>query len=86
MVFSSTLPDQHFEVGVPVNLALPGTTGGRPPITYTVTPELPPGLSVYDAQILGAPTAASDTQQYTLTARDADGNSATQRIPHYRER
>ena len=81
---ASALPDQTYKERQQVRVQLPAATTGNPPLTYTLTPALPPGLR-YDAatrRIGGAatavPTPASCT--YTHTVTDADGDNATQTV------
>ena len=82
---ASALPDQTYKERQQVRVQLPAATTGNPPLTYTLTPALPPGLR-YDAatrRIGGAatavPTPASCT--YTHTVTDADGDTATLPFP-----
>ena len=59
-------------------LVLPESTGGTAPLTYSVSPALPAGLT-FDATtrtIAGTPQAASETV-YTYTVTDANGASAS---------
>ena len=54
-------------------------SGGTAPLTYSVAPALPAGLSMASAtgQITGTPTAVSFTTIYTVTVTDANGATAT---------
>ena len=57
-----------------VSLTLPAATGGRAPLTYSLSPVLPPGL-MFDAAtrtITGTPQAAG-ASEYTYTVTDATG-------------
>ena len=65
-------------------LALPAASGGNGPLTYALSPVLPEGL-VYtppgDAAagggaLSGTPVAVHGLTRYTLTVRDADGDTA----------
>ena len=61
----NTFDDQTFTVDTAVNITLPEATGGTPPYTYTLTAQVPAGLS-FDAAtrvLSGTPTTAtpSDT-------------------------
>ncbi|MYB70410.1 MAG: T9SS type A sorting domain-containing protein [Gemmatimonadetes bacterium] len=51
---------------------------GTPPFTYSVSPDLPAGLTIDPATgtISGTPTAASEATEYTITITDAAGASA----------
>ena len=74
----STVADQMFEVGTPVNLTLPSATGGTAPYTYTLTP-IPNGLQ-FDATTLelhGTPLTPMNATPVTYTATDAAGTSAS---------
>ena len=68
---------REFVVGQPVDaFALPAGTGGTAPLTYTLSPELPAGLS-FDAAtrtISGTPQAEG-APVYTYTVTDALGAS-----------
>ncbi len=60
-------------------LALPQATGGDGTLTYTLTPELPEGLT-FDAETLivsGIPVKAMDETTYTLIATDGNGDTVT---------
>ena len=80
------VPDSHglteireFVVGQRVEgLTLPAGTGGTAPLTYSLSPALPAGLT-FDAAtrtIAGTPRAASEAV-YTYTVADANGATAT---------
>ena len=70
---------REFVVGQRVEgLTLPEGTGGTAPLTYSLSPVLPAGLT-FDAAtrtIAGTPMAASETV-YTYTVTDANGASAS---------
>lgn len=51
--------------------------GGRSPLTYTVSPDLPEGLKMESGAISGTPTATSSATLYTVTVTDANTASAT---------
>lgn len=63
-------------------LVLPEATGGASPITYSLTPALPTGLSFNAAtrNISGTPMVVTTTTQYAYTATDANGASASQQF------
>ncbi|MCY4121598.1 MAG: hypothetical protein OXG72_11835 [Acidobacteria bacterium] len=69
---------QTYTVGAAIDaLTLPEATGGNPPLTYSLSPEVP-GLSFAAAarRLTGTPTAAgSYAMSYTVT--DADGDLYT---------
>jgi DNA-binding beta-propeller fold protein YncE len=53
-------------------------SGGTAPLTYSVSPTLPAGLSFSSAGVLsGTPTASSAATTYTVTVTDANGATAT---------
>ena len=70
---------REFVVGQYVDgLVLPAGSGGRAPLTYSLSPALPAGLT-FDATtrtISGTPQAASEAV-YTYTVTDANGASAS---------
>ena len=79
----TALADGHirtYEVGTAIEpLVLPEVTGGTPPVTYTLAPALPAGLT-FDAAtrtISGTPLAASPATEYTYTATDGAGASTS---------
>ena len=80
-VFAPTLyPTQGLTVGAAASFTMGTATGGNGALTYTLTPELPAGLS-FDAEtrvVSGTPTEGSPPTLYTLTAKDEDGDTATQ--------
>ena len=55
------------------------TVGGTTPLTYSVSPALPSGLSLNSASgtIIGTPTGTSSAATYTVTVTDANGATAT---------
>ena len=73
-----TIQDQTFTTGEPIAiLTLPAATGGNGPLTYTLTPALPAGLSfsATDRTITGTPTVDAASVDYTYTATDADATN-----------
>jgi hypothetical protein len=54
-------------------------SGGTAPLTYSVSPALPPGLSMASSSgaIIGTPIAVSATTTYSVTVTDANGAAAT---------
>ena len=70
---------REFIVGQRVeDLVLPAASGGTAPLTYSLSPALPAGLT-FDAAtrtIAGTPGAAAETA-YTYTVTDANGASAS---------
>ena len=64
---------QNSEISV---LDLPGADGGNEPYVYSVSPELPTGLSFWagDQTISGTPTVVQERTVYVYRAVDADGD------------
>ena len=63
-------------------LQLPEATDGNEPLTYSLSPALPDGLS-FDAatrQLTGTPTSTQAAATYTYRATDADGDQASRRF------
>ena len=60
-------------------LGLPGATGGNGKLTYTISPELPPGFEFNTSSrtIEGTPLTHGKQQTYTLEAMDEDGDTDT---------
>ena len=54
-------------------------SGGTGPLTYSVSPSLPLGLSVNSVTglVAGTPTVTSATTPYTVTVTDANGATGT---------
>ena len=76
---SDTFADQVYRKDLQVDVTLPEATGGDGDLSYGLEPELPEGLG-FDATTLtisGVPTETMASTLYTLTATDADGDSAT---------
>ena len=74
---SPSVAPQTFTLNTAVDLTLPAATGGNAPLIYTLTPALPPGLTLDPATrvLSGTPTTASVAVMYTYTAADSDGNT-----------
>ncbi len=71
-----TIPARVYTGG---EITLPAATGGNPPVTYSITPRLPLGLSFNGntRKISGTPTRASSAATYMYTATDRNGNTDT---------
>ena len=82
---AARLPAQRLVQGVAMTpLALPAAAGGNPPLAYTLSPALPQGVTytppadaATGGTMAGTPGAVQGPVRYTLTATDADGDSAT---------
>ena len=76
---SDTIADQtYLQNSAITQLDLPQATGGDAPLTYTLTPNLPDGLS-FDATartLTGTPTTAQAATEYTYKVVDNDGDEA----------
>ena len=70
-----TIADQTYTQNDEITkLSLPEATGGEAPLTYSLEPDLPTGLS-FDAtarEITGTPTVAAAKKEYTYTATGAN--------------
>ena len=78
--FPSTGPDLSYRVGRLITPeALPAAVGGDGPLTYALTPSLPRGLgfTARTRTISGVPAAELRQTTFTLTATDADGDTAS---------
>ena len=77
--FTETVSDQLYWVGTAIDgLELPAASGGDGPLTYILLPGLPAGLT-FDATsrvVSGMPSVVMAERVYTLTAMDADGDTA----------
>ena len=77
---SQTVRDQTYTAGQDVGtVQLPAASGGDGRLRYSLSPEMPPGLS-FDTStrtIEGAPEDASSQRQYTYTVTDADNDTAS---------
>ena len=76
---SETISAQTYTVRTAIDaLTLPLATGGNGALTYSLTPDLPEGLSfaATSRQITGTPTAVKEQTTYTYKVVDADDNAA----------
>ena len=75
---------QRYREGTEIDpLVLPAATGGDGPLAYALAPALPEGLgytapadATSGGALAGAPTAPAQAAAWTLTATDADGDTA----------
>ncbi len=77
---STAIPAQSWTEGTAIGtLRLPAATGGNAPLTYSLTPTLPTGLTFNPTArtITGTPTATLGSTTFTYTATDANGDTAT---------
>lgn len=77
---TATIDAQRYRAGSPIaELRLPAARGGDGAIVYALSPALPDGLG-FNAErrvLSGTPTRAAARSQYTYTATDEDGDTAT---------
>ena len=76
---SGPYPQRYRQGRAIESLPLPAASTGNGPLTYTLTPDLPEGLTFNAERLVvsGTPTEARDKAIYTLTATDEDGTEAT---------
>ena len=69
----TAIPNQVWAVGVPVRLDLAAycTDPDGDPLTFSISPPLPPGLALNGSVISGTPTQTFSTAQFVATADDA---------------
>ena len=75
---SALIADRIFALGQDVgSVHLPSALGGDPPLTYSLSPALPAGLSFDSTALLivGTPAEAQASTRFTYTVRDRDGDS-----------
>ncbi len=74
----TSIPDQIWRVDTPVSITLPEATGGNGTLSYTLTPDLPAGVTLDTATrvVSGTPTAVTSAGTYTWRAADSDSNTA----------
>ena len=74
----SLVADQLWTIGTPAGIQLPDDdVGGNAPLTYTLTPALPAGMSRSEFLVSGTPAAALSETEYTWTVTDANGDMAS---------
>ncbi len=74
--FERDIPDQSYIEGQVITpLTLPEATGGAGSVSYTLTPDLPPGLVFTNSTrtLSGTPTDVFQRKTYSYVASDADG-------------
>ena len=77
---TSTITNKAYRQGTRITrVTLPAATSGNAPLTYSIFPTLPPGLSfnASNRRITGTPTGIQDATTYTYTVRDSDGDTDT---------
>ncbi|MCY4656586.1 MAG: spondin domain-containing protein, partial [Gammaproteobacteria bacterium] len=72
------IQDYVFKVGTPItDVQLPAAEEGNGQLRYELTPELPSGLTLSEFTISGIPTESLSATEFTWTATDEDGDSAS---------
>ena len=79
LALADSIADQMYPVGKMIaDLVLPNAMGGALPYMYTVTPDLPKGLT-FEAEtrtLSGTPSEVMDSQVYTYTVEDRAGTTS----------
>ncbi len=76
---SSTISDQIYPIGQPIaQVMLPEATDGTMPYTYTLTPDLPAGLTRSERTLRGTPSELTAMTSFTWAVQDATGSVARQ--------
>ena len=81
LILTETITDQKYPVQIPVHdQILPVAAGGVASYTYTLTPELPDGLTFDPSTraLRGTPSEVSAPQIYTYSAQDQAGTRVEQ--------
>ena len=75
-------PGEQYTVGEAVNVTLPSASGGNSPLTYSVTPALPAGLTfnATTRTIAVLQTTPQPRTEYAYTVTDADRDTVTIRF------
>ena len=75
--FSTTIPNQTWTQNKAITaFTLPAATGGDSPLTYTISPALPAGVTKNAShEVSGTPTGHQTATTYTWKATDADGDA-----------
>ena len=76
-----TIADLTYTTGQSVSYNLPEASGGDAPLTYTLSPALPTGLTfnatARPPTLSGTPSATAPSTEYTYTVTDKDGDTAS---------
>ena len=73
-----SVADQSFRQNAEIpDLTLPSANSGNAPLSYTISPALPAGLTLTGQVISGTPTGTLTETEYTWTAEDVDGDEAS---------
>ncbi len=76
---SSTISDQIYPIGQPIaQVMLPEARDGTAPYTYTLTPDLPAGLTRSERTLRGTPSELTAMTSFTWAVQDATGSVARQ--------
>ncbi len=75
--FGTTIANQSWQQDAAITaLTLPQASGGDAPLTYTLSPALPDGVTRNGFAVSGTPSGAMATTTYTWKVTDADGDAA----------
>jgi len=74
--FTSTIDNLDLPIGVHFEIQLPELIGGQKPLTYTISPDLPDGLSFNSSTrtLSGKPTTITKSSEYIYMVRDSNSN------------
>ncbi len=76
---SSTISDQIYPIGQPIaQVMLPEARDGTAPYTYTLTPDLPAGLTRSERTLRGTPSELTAMTPFIWQVQDAAGSVARQ--------
>ena len=79
--WEQTIEDKSWtQYGSITGFTLPDVSGGNSPLTYTLSPSLPDGVSratTTPFTVSGTPRVGMSSTEYTWTATDADGDKAS---------
>ena len=76
---SSTISDQIYPIGQPIaEVTLPEARDGTTPYSYTLTPDLPAGLTRSERTLRGTPSELTAMTSFTWQVQDATGTMARQ--------
>ncbi len=79
LALADSIADQMYPVGKAIaDLILPSAMGGALPYTYTLTPDLPSGLTfdVETRTLSGTPSQVTKSQVYTYTVEDREATTS----------
>ena len=80
---NTSIADLVFTVNMPpIDILLPAATGGVAPLTYSLFPQIPAGLSFDQTtrRLIGVPSSATEAEEMIYTVMDSNGALATIRF------